>query len=275
VANEVNTNPGVPDGDSPSTARFRPAGRPPTVFAHRGMSKLAPENTMAAFALVARQGIPGVELDIHQCTTGELMVAHDDTLSRTAGVDLDLRQATLGQIREHEVGAWFDPQFTGEKVPTLAEVFELLGDGVFYDIEIKASGTYWGPPAPDGPEATLEALIRKHGLVEKCLVSSFDPLALRRFSRLTGDIPIALIYSNSKGVPVTIRRGRGRLFCRPEILKPHHSVVTRAFVSRNHAGGRQVIPWTVDDPDLARRLVDAGVDGLISNVPDVISSAVT
>ena len=252
--------------------QLRPRGAPPTVFGHRGMSTRAPENTLAAFDLIVQDGIPGIELDIHQCATGELVVAHDDTLSRTAGVDLKIRETSLSAIREHEVGSWFDPQFTGEKVPTLAEVFELLGGKVVYDIEVKHYGIYWGPPVPGGTEATLEALIRHHSLTDKCIVSSFDPLVLKRFAQLARDIPTALIYSNSRKVPVTVRRGRSRLFCRPEILKPYHADVTERFVRRQKARGRQVIPWTVAEPEEARRLSAAGVDGLISRVPDLIQS---
>jgi len=253
--------------------RLRPAEAPPTVFGHRGMSRKAPENTLAAFALIAENTIPGVELDIHQCASGELVVAHDDTLTRTAGSDLVLREATLDQIREHEVGAWFGAPFTGEKVPTLAQLFDLLGDTVLYDVEIKSYGTFWGEPLPNGPEATLVELIRSYGLTRNCIISSFDPLILRRVSRLTREIPIALIYSNSGNVPVTIRRGRGRLFCSPDIMKPAHSIVTAGYVRRHHAHGRPVIPWTVDDPEVARRLAGLGVDGVITNVPDVIMAA--
>ena len=250
--------------------RFRPEGRAPTVFGHRGLSARAPENTLAAFRLISTEGIPGVELDIHQCRSGELVVAHDDTLSRTAGVDLTLREATLEQIRTHDVGSWFNPAFAAERIPTLEEVFELLGESVYYDIEIKPYGTFWGRAAPGGPEYTLRTLIRQHKLERRCLVSSFDPLVLRRFSELSREIPIALIYSNSRKLPVTIRRGRGRLFCKPDVLKPHHSIVTPRYVRRHHARGRQVIPWTVDDPSVAAELYEAGVDGVISNIPDKI-----
>ncbi|MEE8440127.1 MAG: glycerophosphodiester phosphodiesterase family protein [Spirochaetia bacterium] len=239
------------------------------------MSTRAPENTLAAFELIARDGVSGIELDIHQCATGELVVIHDDTLTRTAGVALKIREAGLDAIREHEVGSWFGPRFTGEKVPTLTEVFELLGRRVVYDIEIKPYGKYWGPPAPGGTETTLDALIRHHGLADRCIVSSFDPFVLRRFARLATEIPAALIYTNTSNVPITVRHGRGRLFCRPDILKPYHADVTERFVRRRKARGRQVIPWTVGEPDEARRLSAAGVDGLISNVPDLIQSALT
>ena len=252
--------------------QLRSEGGPPTVFGHRGMSTRAPENTLAAFGLIAQDGVSGIELDIHQCATGELMVAHDDTLSRTAGVDLKIREATFGAIREHEVGSRFGPQFTGEKIPTLAEVFDLLDRKVVYDIEIKHHGIHWGPPVPGGTEATLEALIRRHGLADRCFVSSFDPLVLRRFAQLTTDVPTALIYANSRNIPITVRRGRGRLFCHPDILKPYHADVTPHFVRRQKARGRQVVAWTVAEPEDARRLSAAGVDGLISRVPDLIQS---
>lgn len=257
----------------PNTRKLRAAGAPPVVFGHRGMPERAPENTLPSFALILENGIRGVELDIHQCATGELVVSHDDTLARTSGADISLVQASLAEIREHDVGAWFDERFKGETVPTLSEVFELLGTKVLFDIEVKHHAVYWGPPLNDGPEATLARLIRRHGLHDNCLVSSFDPLILRRFARTAPEIPTALIYANHSGVPVTIRRGRGRLFCRPAIMKPAFIDVGPHSVRTAHRRGRQVVPWTVGDPADAVRLADLGADGLISRVPDVIQAA--
>ena len=243
------------------------------VYGHRGLSARAPENTLAAFSLIREENIPGVELDVHQCATGELVVAHDDDLLRTAGVRLSLREAPLGSIKEHDVGSWFDPKFRNQKVPTLSEVFELLGDGVEYDIEIKPYGVRLGRPMPQGPEVTLGALIHHHGLADRCLVSSFDPLVLNRFASVSRTIPTALIYSSSGDLPITIRSGRGRLLCRPDHLKPYFRDITSGFVRRQTARGRRVIAWTVDDPTEGRRLARAGVGGLVSNSPDVILNA--
>jgi len=259
----------------PSVRQLRSNGSAPLIFGHRGVSSSAPENTLAAFRMISRDGIPGVELDVHQCATGELVVAHDDSLSRTAGSDLILRQLTLDEIRQHDVGGWFGREFRGQTVPTLDEVFALLGSSVIYDIEIKTAGVSFRTADPGGPEASLDALIHAHGLEGRCLVSSFDPLALRRFARVSADVPIALIYTNSPKAPFVIRKARGRLFCTPQILKPHHEVVTESYVRRHHAAGRQVVPWTVDDVETARRLADCGVDGIITNVPDRIRSAVS
>jgi glycerophosphoryl diester phosphodiesterase len=261
------------DPDAKRDAGPGTAAGTPIVYGHRGMSRLAPENTLAAFALIRQNHIPGVELDIHQCATGELVVAHDDDLIRTAGAGLVLRESPLEAIREHDVGSWFAEEFRDQRVPTLEEVFELLGDGVYYDIEIKPFGIRLGKAAPRGIEVTLEALISRHGLAGRCLVSSFDPLIIRRFTGVTRTISTALIYSSSKEIPFAARRGRGLMICRPTDLKPHFKDVTASSVARQTNRGRRVIPWTVDDPSEALRLAAAGVHGLISNVPDVILAA--
>ena len=105
-------------------------------------------------------------------------------------------------------------------------------------------------------------------------MSSFDPLVLRRFARVSDTIRTALIYSSSPKLPFIIRGGKGRMFCRPTDLKPHFADLTAGFVARQSSRGRRVIPWTVDDPARACDLAAMGVSGLISNVPDVILGAI-
>ena len=258
----------------PSPALLREPGEPPVVFGHRGLSSRAPENTLAAFRLLPEHGVTGVELDIHQCASGELVVAHDNDLLRTAGVPLRLRQASFAEIREHDVGSWFDARFAGERVPALSEVFELLGRGMLYDIEVKPYGVRLGRAISGQVEFTLMELLRVHGLADRCIVSSFDPLVVRRWNALATAVPAALIYANGPDAPFTVRRGRGRMVCRPAALKPHWVDVTARYVRRRHRYGRAVIPWTVDDPETAALLAGMEVDGIISNCPEEIARAV-
>lgn len=251
-----------------------PHGDVPIIYGHRGMSARAPENTMAAFGLLLEEAIPGVELDVHQCGSGEIVVSHDDNLVRTAGVELALRQSPLGAIQEHDIGSWFGPEFAAERVPTLEQVFALLGNRVVYDIEIKPYGTFLGGPRDGGIEEAVKQLIERHGLADRCMVSSFDPLLINRFRKLTREIPTALIYASARDLPFAVRNGRGRLFSRPDHLKPRIECARPSLVKRLSARGRRVIPWTVDDPVEALRLVAIGVHGLISNVPDQLIRAI-
>jgi glycerophosphoryl diester phosphodiesterase len=245
----------------------------PLVVGHRGYSSRAPENTLPAFSLIAEHAIPGVEFDVHRCATGEIVVAHDDTLARTAGVDLRIASAPLAAILEHDVGAWFDERFTGERVPTLEQVFELLGGRCFFDIEIKSYGARVGRARAGGVEAETVRLLRRHGLAGRAIISSFDPLVVRRVRLIAPEVPVAAIYSSSREVPWFLRRSGGRRFSGATIMKPHYPTATPAMVRSHHRRGRLVMPWTVDDEDTARSLAEAGVDAIITNRPGEIRAA--
>lgn len=241
------------------------------IFGHRGSSRRAPENTLSAFVLLVEEGIEAVELDVHQCKSGEIVVAHDDDLLRTAGKNWRIRRTDLATLKSVDVGRWFSDRYAGEKVPLLSEVFAALGPKFTYDIEIKHYG--W-ESKPGSPEREILRVITEYSLGDRCIVSSFDPLVLRRFERLGSGIPTALIYGERTRMPFPLRRGRGRALCRPSVLKPHWREVSARMLDREHKKGNRVIPWTVDDPDHAQELCLFGVDGIISNVPGEIRAAV-
>jgi glycerophosphoryl diester phosphodiesterase len=242
------------------------------VYGHRGASADAPENTLAAFRVLQSTPARGVELDIRLCASGEIVVSHDDSMERTAGATARISRTTLSDLQQYDVGAWFAQEFRGERVPLLSDVFDLLGGDFQYDIEIKPYGHDAGRSRVR-IETALRDLVVSRGLAGRCMVSSFDPFVVRRFSRLESGVPTALIYGQRSRMPVPLRRGRGRLVCRPDVLKPHYSEVTRELVKREHRYNRTVVPWTVDDPDTAIELARLGVDGIITNVPSLIVEA--
>ena len=239
----------------------------PLLFAHRGYSSRAPENTMAAFDLAAKENIPGIELDVHICRSGELIVHHDFSLKRTAGVESRVEDTTLKDLRSMDAGSHFSPAFTGEKIPLLSEVFEKFhSTQLYFDVEIKEKTM-----AGDLLTRALASAIREAGMEERCIVSSFNPFSLAGFRRLAPEIPTALIYSRHREVPFLFRRGGGRLLCGAALLKPHHSLVTPLSLFLDRDIQRYgVLPWTVDDPDRARVLLDMGVNGIISNDPGLV-----
>jgi glycerophosphoryl diester phosphodiesterase len=236
----------------------------PLVFGHRGCSAAAPENTLASFTKILEYGVPGVELDVHRCRTGELVVIHDDTLKRTAGLDAPVEETDYAEIAGLDAGAWFGPVFTGEKVPLLDEVFELLGENVYYDIEIKNRQRGCGPV-----EGAVVEAVRKRKLRDRVLVSSFNPYTLREVKRLAPEIFTALIYTNHPELPRPLRNGAGRFICRPDVLKPEkNKVCRRSMFFKGRLEGYPILPWTVDGPEEARRLLILGAEGIISNRPE-------
>jgi len=237
----------------------------PLVFAHRGLSSEAPENTMAAFRLAKAKGIPGVELDIHLTADGKLIVIHDHATSRVApGTSLNIEESTVAQIQSIDIGSWKGAQFKGEKAPLLSELFEELGNDLYFDVEIKS-----GKAEDKGLEAALVKLLAdfKFGS-ERIVVSSFNPFSIKRFKALCPTVPTGIIYCIDDDVPWYLRHGEGRWLGHADFLKPKHTQATKAGLAWGRlTGGRKVLPWTIDDPAIAARVLTIGCDGVISNKP--------
>jgi glycerophosphoryl diester phosphodiesterase len=247
----------------------------PLIFAHRGCSSLAPENTMAAFTLARDRGSPGLELDIHPCAGGELVVVHDDTFVRTApehnGGGRRVEELSLGEIRGIDVGAFFGPAFRGEHPLLLEEVVESFCPAMYIDIELKTR------KIKDDPLPALAAeKIRSFGpgIIGSLTVSSFNPFALGAFKALCPEIPTAIIWCVDPELPFVLRRGLGRFISRCDYLKPRHTELGRFSLLRlGIPPGRPLVPWTVDTPEDAERTRALGCPGLITNRPqDMVSS---
>lgn len=235
----------------------------PYIFAHRGYSSIAPENTLSAFEETVSRNIPGIELDIHLCRTGELVVTHDDNLKRVTGFDGLVEDLDYNDIKDLDAGGWKAEKFSGENIPLLQDVFDLIGTKAYFDIEIKCRKT-----SKTGIEEKLSNLISEYKLEERCIVSSFNPMPLKYFKQTAPQIPTAIIYCSDSEVPWYLRNGQGRWIGGTDILKPEHVKISRGFQFSNKlTGNRPVLPWTVDEPAEAARLIKAGVCGIISNDP--------
>jgi glycerophosphoryl diester phosphodiesterase len=248
-----------------------PGRERPLFFAHRGCSSLAPENTMPAFSLARSLGAPGLELDIHPCKGGELVVAHDYTLSRVIPRDDPCRgrpieSLSLREVRDADVGAAFGKAFAGAHPPLLSEVIEEFAPGLYIDIELKSEKASGDPL----PALTAREVLRFSERVrESLVVSSFNPFALRAFKRLCPQVATAIIWCDAPEVPLVLRRGAGSWLSRCDYLKPRHDQAPRR-ARKGHQAALPVVPWTVDDAALARALLEGGCAGLISNRPQDI-----
>jgi glycerophosphoryl diester phosphodiesterase len=245
-----------------------PEERRPLIFAHRGLSSIAPENTRASFALAREKGIPGIELDVHLSSDGHLPVLHDHRTGRVAGKDLEVERSTMRELSALDVGSWKGAEWKGERILDLRELFEEFGDSLYYDIELKNRGA-----SDYGLESAVAACLRdafasKNSLAGRILISSFNPISLSRFKYLAPAIPTAIIWSSAIEVPPYLRHGEGRWIGKVDALKPCFDKVNRFSSFRWRILGRYpVIPWTIDDADDAERMLELGCDGIISNCP--------
>lgn len=235
----------------------------PLLLAHRGYSKEAPENTLPAFALARERGIPGIELDVRLCATGEVVVIHDDTVDRTTDGTGRVADLPLETLKKLDAGSWKDEKYSGTRIPLLSEVFRLLGDSVIYDIEIKNGSIKAGVL-----ERTLFEEIHAAGLDHRCVISSFNPFSIRAFRKIARHIPVGIIYSGDSDVPLYLRAGQGRFFTHCGFLKPKHVKVRRRYMFFfNSLLGYPILPWTMDDPAEVEKILKKGVAGIISNDP--------
>jgi glycerophosphoryl diester phosphodiesterase len=246
---------------------FLPDAPRPLSFAHRGLSSLYPENTMAAYRAARDAGIPGIELDVHLTADNKLVVFHDDTTARIVpgAQALRLEESDYAALAALDIGSWKGPEFSGERMPLLDEVFAEFGASQYIDVEIKSRTT-----ADAGLEKMLAETIARHGMEKRCIVSSFNPFAIRRFKAAMPGTPTAIIWCRSKDLYFFLRRGEGRWIGGADILKPEHALLRRRRLFA--ALRRPVLPWTVDSEADAERVLAFGAEGIISNCPHAISA---
>ncbi|MDR2767747.1 MAG: glycerophosphodiester phosphodiesterase [Treponema sp.] len=255
----------------------------PLIFAHRGCSSLAPENTMAAFRKARETGAGGIELDVHAAADGSLIVAHDDTFKRTApagnnGGGRPLEELTYGEIKRIDVGSFFAPAFSAERPPLLEEALEEFCPALYIDIELK-SRKIKNDPLPDLLAKKLKVLGPR--IACALTVSSFNPFCLAAFKKSWGrergalpPVASAVFYCAGAEVQFLFRHGAGSFIAACDYLKPRHDQAHAWRRALAALEGRPLVPWTVDDPALARRLLDRPCAGIITNRPQDIVPAV-
>lgn len=236
---------------------LRRRGGAPLVWAHRGVSAHATENTEAAFALAAAHGADGVEFDVMVCATGEAVVFHDDDLVRMAGRAEPLEALDFAAVRA--------VRLTGEhRIPTLAEALDACGD-LFINVELKVPHPGRPGPLPGVVAAALTAAPPRGRIV----VSSFDPVALWQFHLAAPDLPLGFLFETAIPAPW---RTIGALLGASS-LHVQHDLCTPAAVAAWKQRGFGVHAWTVDDPDRLRALAAAGIDGVFANDPRAARAA--
>jgi len=227
----------------------------PLIIGHRGAGADAPENTLAAFALALEQNADGIEFDVQLSADGVPVIIHDDTVDRTCNGTGRVTEMTLAELQALTIE-------NEHAIPTLDEVFETLGRRTLYNIELKVLGVNDG-----GLAAAVADRIEGHGLGDRVIVSCFSPFVLREARRnLVRSIPVAHLRQH--------RLMRlAHTLVRAEADHPDHTLVDEAMMTWARRRGLRVNVWTVDDPAEAQRLIGLGVNGLITNRPGVLRTA--
>jgi glycerophosphoryl diester phosphodiesterase len=232
----------------------------PIVFAHRGDSAHAPENTLAAFKMAADKGAPAIEFDVKLSADGHVIIIHDAGVDRTTDGHGKVSSLSLAALRDLDAGAWFSGQFRGERLPTLEEVFATLGKRIFMNVEL----TNYATPFDDLVPHVVE-LVKKFGLQKSVMFSSFFPKNLLTAARLLPEVPCGLLaWTGIIGWPARTFGFRRKEY---QAFHPYLKDATLSLVTRAHAAGKRIHVWTVNDVEEIKRLVGLGVDGIFTDDP--------
>ncbi|MGH7917015.1 MAG: glycerophosphodiester phosphodiesterase [Candidatus Binataceae bacterium] len=228
------------------------------IIAHRGASGHFPENTLCAFRGALECGADMCELDVHLTRDGALAVIHDDTADRTTDGIGPVKAMTLAELKRLDAGGRF-PQFKGERVPTLDEVFSLLRGRCALNIELKAPEV----------ETRVCACVGVYDAFDTAIVSSFDWAALARVKDIDGRIRIGLLAKRGATRMLSAAVAMGA-----DAIHPRVDFVNQALCGAAHERNLEVHAWTADDPALIARLIACGVDGIMTNYPERLRALV-
>ncbi len=232
----------------------------PLIYAHRGSSIYAPENTLAAFNIALEQGADGIELDAKLSADGEIVVIHDQTVDRTTTGQGRVNHLTLEQLRSLDAGSWMGPAFAGERIHTLEEVFELVGGKMVILIEL----TNYLSPFDGLPQKAVE-LVRKFKLQDSVIFISFLPSNLTAVRSEWSTAPVGIL--SLRGLPGMLPRSNFSCRFSPEYSLPHYRDVTADFVAKRTREGRRVNAWVVNTCDAMQNMIHLGVEGIITDDP--------
>jgi glycerophosphoryl diester phosphodiesterase len=251
----------------------------PTAFAHRGGGKLWPENTLVAFQGALEQGYRYIETDIHVTADGELVVFHDSHLDRTTDGHGLVKDHSLAELQRFDAGFHFTAdgrefphRGTGVRVPTLEELLALHPE-LRVNIEMK----------PEDPAVVRRVweFIEHHRIHDRVLIAAERTEAVRAFRRMSkGAVATSAGRREVATFWAAARVGAARLLQPPfdalqVPVRERVEVVTPRFLAAAKRHAIHVHVWTIDDPDEMRRLLDLGVDGLMSDRPDVLSEVMS
>ncbi|MEJ8647411.1 glycerophosphodiester phosphodiesterase family protein [Streptomyces sp. MS1.AVA.3] len=266
---------------STTVAQAAPDRHTPVTVAHRGASSYAPENTLASIDAAERLGFEWVENDVQRTKDGELVILHDNSLARTTDVEQvfpgrspwNVSDFTLNEIEKLDAGSWFGPKFRGERVPTLEDYMdEVENNDQSLLMELKSPELYPGIELQTLTELRRAGWLDKKHVKRRLIIQSFNADAIKTVHTLRPDIKTGFL-----GNPSVADLPKFAKYC--DQINPVHTAVTPEYVAAVHGlkGPHRrtldLYTWTVDDPAVAVKVAGLGVDGIITNKPDVVRDA--
>jgi glycerophosphoryl diester phosphodiesterase len=238
--------------------------RRPLITSHAACKGHAPENTLAGIEAALRLGAEAIEIDVHCTADGVPVLLHDETVDRTTDGTGNVHEMTLDAVRALDAGArQFAPRFQGAPVPLLAEVLELTNGKALLQIEIKQPGI----------EEQVARVVRDANAIASCEVHSFYPKCVRVMRDVEPKIAAALLTDGRRIVEWQDFYSFA-LSLDAQGVSVHYALVDADRVRAGQRRSLTFMVWTVDDEADMRRMIDAGVDSICSNFPDLVRKAV-
>ena len=229
------------------------------VTAHRGDSKHAPENTLAAFEAAIDNGADVIELDVRETKDGVIIVTHDKNLKRTTGIDAYVEDLTFGEIRQFDAGSWFSEEFKGEQIPTLREAIELVDGRAKLNIELK----------PDVLNQHLEEsvveLIEEYDLYKSCVVTSLKYNSIKKIKELDDRIETVYVMSAAGGNYFDLKYA--------DAFSINYKFIDDQVMRNCNKRGKDVYAWTINDAESLESVMMVGVDNVITDDPGFVKDS--
>jgi len=243
----------------------------PIIIAHRGGAKLAPENTLAAFKNAITLGVDMIEIDVHLSKDGEIIVIHDETLDRTTNGTGEIKDLTSNEIKQYDAGSWFGEDFKDEKVPTLAETLKAINGQCKLLIEIKG-----GDERYPGLGVKIVQTVKEYNATAWVVVQSFNKNSILRIKEMYPElITYYLLGKNFNKFYSEFSEGvktGSSIEKEFDGIAPHYSSLDKSKVALLHKAGFGVFTFTVNDKSDMQKVIEIGVDGIITDSPDILES---
>lgn len=233
--------------------------------AHRGVPSLIPENTIASYKYALSLNIDMLEIDIHRTKDGKLIIMHDPTTERTTLKKGVIKDLTYDELLKYDIGKWKGKQFIGARIPLLQEVLQLIkSTDTKLLIEVKQPDKY-----PHIEEELLNEIIKIGINLDRIIIQSFDRNSVKKVRELNKDIELGVLISKRHRF---IRNDTIQKISEyAQYLNPNYKILTKRLVKNMHRHGLKTLPYTVNDYHNFERMIEIGVDGVITDYPQSLS----
>jgi glycerophosphoryl diester phosphodiesterase len=242
-----------------------------TIIAHRGASAYYPENTLPSFEGAIVMGADMVELDVQLTSDKEVVVFHDEKISRCTDGRGRIADYTLTKLKKLDAGIWYDKDFKNTRIPTLAEALSVCKNKIAVNIEIKTEAV--GKMLFGGIEEKCLKIVEQSGMLEHVVFSSFDPRAIMHLKQIDHTVTVAVLFDKKhygSMLPSDIIESVGA-----EAFNCSSSELNEKWLANVKFNNIPVNIYTVNDAKSLRRFMKKGVSGIFTNKPDILKKVAT